>query len=325
MGDRVIPEGLRLINKIATYTSTGSKIMFHPGVIKRIQTENKGTLVTLQIAPESRCNLSCSFCSNAKRDKHETLEISRIADLLLKLIPQGLKCIEISGGGEPALYPHINDLIEFAYNQGLKIGLISNGILLKKNIHQDNLDRLSWLRVSMNCLDYVNEVNLPTIKETLGFSYVMNEKTNGDVLLKLDDYVDRYKPAYIRVVPNCRATNKEQEINNTNYGELIAKWESPYFYQPKTFGKPNNCFWCYFKPFLLHDGFVYPCSSVVLNDTADVQFHDRFRWCAMEELLKKYDLPMESFNNIECNKCVFKQQNDIIESILNPNNMEEFI
>lgn len=308
-----------------TWTSTGSKIMFHPDVIKHIQSERKGTLITLQIAPESRCNLKCSFCSNAKREKHETLEFSRIHDLLLELIPRGLRCIEISGGGEPALYCEINGLISFAYVHSLNTGLISNGILLKQNIHQDNLDRLSWLRVSMNCLDYVNDITLPEIKGTLGFSYVMNEKTNADILLRLDEHVKKYNPAYVRVVPNCRATNEEQEINNKNYGELIAKWSKPYFYQPKVFGKPNNCFWCYFKPFLLHDGYVYPCSSVVLNDTADVQFHDRFRWCSMEDLPEKYNHPMKSFSNEECNKCVFKQQNDTIDSILNPTGMEAFV
>lgn len=313
------------MDSLNTWTSTGSKIMLHPDVIKRIQAERKGTLVTLQVAPESRCNLKCSFCSNAKREKHETLELGRITGLLLELIPRGLKCIEISGGGEPALYPYINGLIEFAYNFGLKIGLISNGILLKKNIHQDVLNQLSWLRVSMNGLDYIDSIVLPEIRGTLGFSYVMNEKTNKDVISKLNGYVEKYKPAYVRVVPNCRATNKEQETNNRNYSELIAKWGEPYFYQPKIFGKPDNCLWCYFKPFLLHDGFVYPCSSVVLNDTADVQFHDRFRWCPMEELPVKYDFPMESFSNEECNKCVFKQQNDMIESIFNPNNMADFI
>ena len=72
----------------------------------------------------------------------------------------------------------------------------------------------------MNCLDYVNEIDLPEIKGVLGFSYVINEKTNADVLSRLDEHVKKYKPAYIRVVPNCRATNEEQEVNNRKYSYL---------------------------------------------------------------------------------------------------------
>jgi len=309
-----------------TFTSTGVKIIYHTNAINRMQTEFKGTPITLQIAPESRCNLQCSFCSNAKRDKHETLELDRITDLLRKLMSKGLRCIEISGGGEPSLYECINELIEYAYNHGLKIGLISNGILLKKNITQNILDKLSWLRISMNCLDYVDSIDLPKIKGSLGFSYVMNKETNGDILFRMDKHVRKYNPVYVRVVPDCRASENEQKINNKNYDKLVSSWGIPYFYQAKTFNKPNKCFWCYFKPFLLHDGYIYPCSSVVLNDTADRHFNNRFRWCEMENLPEKYEVGMEPFcNSKECNKCVFKTQNDIIESILNPNGMKDFI
>ena len=314
-----------MIDKLNTYTSTGIKLINHPSVVRRIQSQAKGTLVVLQIAPESRCNLACSFCSNAKRNKHETLDIDRIKELISNLTFKGLKAIENTGGGEIALYPYINELIAYAKGLNLKIGMISNGILLKEKLSEESLNSLTWLRISMNCLDYVDTVDLPKIKGTLGFSYVMNEKTDENIFLRLRDYIDIYNPAYVRVVPDCQATDEEQEINNKNYSELISKWGEPFFYQAKQFKKPDNCYWCYFKPFLLHDGFIYPCSSVVLNDTADKQFHNRFRWCAMEELIEKYNEPMESFFNQECNHCVFSQQNNLITSILNPNGMEDFI
>ena len=55
-----------------------------------------------------------------------------------------------------------------------KIGLISNGIQVVENIDKENLDELQWLRISLNSLDYVEDIQVPSIKGTLGFSYVWN-------------------------------------------------------------------------------------------------------------------------------------------------------
>ena len=51
-------------DKVNTYTSTGSKLVYHGNAIKRIVDHRLGTPISLQIAPTSRCNLNCIFCSN---------------------------------------------------------------------------------------------------------------------------------------------------------------------------------------------------------------------------------------------------------------------
>lgn len=312
------------MDKENIFTSTGIKLLHHPPVLRDAK-YGMGRPISLQVSPTSRCNLNCIFCSNVNRGRDEELDPKDLKLLVVKLATSGLKTVEWTGGGDPTMYKPINQMIAYTASYGLKQGLITNGLLLKKNLSEISLESLRWIRVSMNCLDYINKVDLPKIPGTLGFSYVMNSLTNGSTLFNLDRHVKKYKPKYVRIIPNCQATDEEQEKNNERYAREILAWGEPYFYQAKTFAKPKNCWWCYFKPFINHDGWVYPCSSVVLNLDAEAQFHENYRWCHMNDLPEKYLTPMVPFDPINCNHCVFKNQNDLIENLKNPDGMEDFI
>jgi MoaA/NifB/PqqE/SkfB family radical SAM enzyme len=239
----------------------------------------------------------------------------------------GLRTVEWTGGGDPTLYKRINSCIFYADLLGLEQGFITNGLLLKDMLIQpDIFEKLKWIRISMNCLDYVEEVDLdlPGFEGTLGFSYVMNERSMF-TMSRLQDHVHRYKPAYVRIVPNCLATHEEQRTNNEKYSKMVANMGKPYFYQAKVFDTPDNCWWCYFKPFVLHDGWVYPCSSVVLNSGSEDKFHERYRWVSIQELPGVYLRDMKSFPTHDCDKCVFKNQNDMVDDLICPTGMENFI
>ena len=314
------------MDKINKYTSTGRKLLHHSEMLHLMKNHHRARPLSFQIAPTNRCNLSCVFCSNVKRNKHEDISFPLLARTLEENIPSTHKpTVEWTGGGDPTMYHSINSAIEYVANLGWQQGLITNGVLLRERISQYLLDKLAWVRISMNCLDYVEDIDIPKIKGTLGFSYVINSKTNNLTLKRLKQYAEAYEPSYIRIVPNCQATDEEQIKNNEEYSKLVASWGSPFFYQPKVFEKPIQCWWGWLKPFLLHDGWVYPCSSIILNDEADKHFHEKYRWTKWEDLHKKYYEQMLPFSSEKCHHCVFKTQNDLIEGLINPNGMENFI
>lgn len=313
------------MNKINTYTSTGWKLLSHPEVTKKIIDSKKGTPVSLQIAPTSKCNLSCSFCSNRNREKHEELSLSTVMNVINQLRWFGLKAIEISGGGDPTCWNSLNALVLEVSKMGIEIGLITNGIKLKEVLSPQALELLKWVRISMNCLDYVDDIELPEIKGTLGFSYVINDNTQAIIWERLKAYAEKYKPKYIRIVPNCQATEEQQIQNNIKYSQFVKALGTPFFYQEKNFIKPKNCWWGYFKPFLLHDGWIYPCSSVVLNEDSDATFHEKYRWVHSDSLSLKYITQMQSIPNESCTHCVFNSQNNMVDSLINPSGMENFI
>lgn len=312
------------MSKLDTFTSTGSKILNHPAAILQFKM-GYGTPISLQVGPTSRCNLKCTFCSNVNRKSHEDLDIRELSVLMYELRELGLKTIEWTGGGDPTCYEYINEAIDIASHLKLEQGMITNGILLTKNLQWMSLQRLKWLRISMNCLDYVDHVDIPSVKGTLGFSYVWNEKTNDKVLSRLREHVQMNDPAYVRIVPNCQATYEEQEENNRVLSEKVMRMGSPYFYQAKSFSRPRRCWWCYWKPFLLHDGWVYPCSSVVLHTSSDKYFHEKFRWVHMDDLVTTYRRKLQPFDSQYCDHCVFRVQNDLCEEIIQPGEMCNFI
>jgi intein/homing endonuclease len=108
-----------------------------------------------------------------------------------------------TGGGDPTMYKHINEIITCAYDLGYGIGLITNGVKLS-NILPVNLAKLTWLRISLNCLDYVEDIDIQVpVNVTLGFSYVWTDLSDGAKLEKIAKYYKKYNAAYVRVVPNC--------------------------------------------------------------------------------------------------------------------------
>ena len=150
------------------FTSTGGKILHHPKALQQIK-KGVGVPLSLQISPTSKCNLNCYFCSNVNRDKDEQLSLSTIGRLIMELQPLGMRTVEWTGGGDPTLYPEINNAISLAHHTGLKQGFITNGLKVKDNLSVESLNRLHWLRISLNSLDYVRGIEVPSIKGTLGF------------------------------------------------------------------------------------------------------------------------------------------------------------
>lgn len=313
------------MNPEKKWTSTGIKLIHHPKVIEALQ-RNRAFPISLQIATTSKCQLNCSFCSNVNRKKKEELDYNLLLRTIFDMNRFGAKTVEWTGGGEPLLYSKINEVILVVNTYGMEQGLITNGLELDK-LESKKLDMLKWIRISMNCLDYVDNIAVPKLsnKTTLGFSYVINNNTTEEGLRKLSDYVKRHKPKYVRIVPNCQTTKEEQEKNNKFYSKKIRKIGYPYFYQAKIFEKPDKCYWGYLKPFIHYDGNVFRCSSVVLNDDAEKSFHNKYRWCHISELKNVYNRQIVPYIPEHCDKCVFTNQNNLVDSIINPNSMVNFI
>ena len=139
---------MNTMDNLRTYTSTGFKLIHHPDVIQRMKLQKRIMPISLQVAPTSRCNLNCSFCSNANRRKHEDLGLRPLSLILNELSRLDLKTVEWTGGGDPTLYEGINEIIKVASFCGLEQGFITNGTLVKQVLTRDSLDSylLSTLR-----------------------------------------------------------------------------------------------------------------------------------------------------------------------------------
>lgn len=176
----------------SSFTSDTSKFFFHQDVMEAMR-NGKGKPVVTHIMPTDLCDKTCGFCSVQRRDK-DSLTMHQIETYLSQLVPLGIKAVILSGGGNPILYKcketgaGFNELIDHIHGLGLKIGLITNGLKMKRypsgrmswlTVSPETLDKLTWVRISMAGLDHEErQVFVPDIdrdKTTLGFSYVYHD------------------------------------------------------------------------------------------------------------------------------------------------------
>lgn len=98
------------------------------------------------IEPTTFCQLKCPHCyRGADRDDfkpihREIKDVFNELDEILRL--RNIQTLSIMGG-EPMLYPHLDELISYAVRKGLKVIVDTNGIL----INEESLKRLKRLGV----------------------------------------------------------------------------------------------------------------------------------------------------------------------------------
>ena len=97
----------------------------------------------------SGCNNRCIFCYYGHKLSSEKthVDIKHAKAILNLLLQLGVKdCALI--GGEPTLYPYLTELIKYGNNIGIKLGIVTNGRVLKnlntcKEIIDSGVDKIS--------------------------------------------------------------------------------------------------------------------------------------------------------------------------------------
>jgi len=250
--------------------------------------------------PTEICNLRCIFCSVAQRGEegklYPDLTMNQIKYVVEFLKEKGLKAIILSGGGEPVIYPEINKLIEYLYQNGLEIGLITNGVLLKDKIKKDNIDKLTWIRVSINTLDYLEKIDLPELnpkKTILGMSYIWNplsERKFEKVKQGIKNISKTSKVEYIRLLPDCNLDDDDLERVHKKLHKLAEKLGEPYFH--------------------------------VLNSPKDdKRFHQEYSLCKWDKVKEFFNKKIKDslINTNKCPHCVFARQNKLLTEIIYTN------
>lgn len=108
----------------------------------------------MRIKPTNRCNQNCYYCHYKNQyleldQYHPSDEISR--EKMLELIQDfkdiGVKAVTFSGGGEPLLYPYIEEAMEAVLETGIDLSIITNGSLLTGK-KAKLLSKAKWVRIS---------------------------------------------------------------------------------------------------------------------------------------------------------------------------------
>lgn len=288
--------------------------------------------VHVQVSPTNRCNQSCSFCSYKDRDRKTEIELDVLCDAVSTFAGLGTKGITITGGGEPLMYPHIGALIDCAVRNGIKVGLVTNGLLLGE-LPGFYMSKLTWCRVSCSDekdTDGIQEILSSAIDRAPGvdwaLSYVVTRNYDRDKLSFLVGLANRLNLTHVRVVSDLLDLGYSESMDKVKES-LSGMDDSKVIYQPRqcySVGH-NPCYISLLKPLLGADGYIYPCCGVQYAiDGEKYDFIDRMKMGTTEEIadIVRYQ---EFFDGSICDRCYYSGYNDAVGAMISPMKHLEFV
>lgn len=226
----------------------------------------------VQFIPTNKCNLNCSFCSCSNENRSQEMPLRDMVRAVDLLAAHGTVGMTITGGGEPMMYPHLQNLLEFAYWKEIKTGLVTNGLLLHPN-KAFSLNTLSWCRISYGddrdefSKEHVADLlQLVALTRHIGWaiSYVVSKNPNMERIKQAIALAAALKATHIRFVADllCADQVPMQEVEKEleSYLELCTV---PVIFQARSKPeKEQDCYICYLKPVVAPDLKVYACCGV---------------------------------------------------------------
>lgn len=232
------------INKPSEVKEIGlDKLLLFPGKIDSIVNSEFDTTypISVELTLTNKCNLNCEWCSDRQLriDRPGSLDFRVYKKFVSDLAKNGTKGLVIEGGGEPSLYPHFKEAVEYALECGLAVGIITNGV---KFDYEELVPRLEWIRVSLDAdtratykkwkgrdyfytvMDNIKKMCAVKGKCTIGIGYVVtkhNVKYLEEITILLSDFGVNY--FYLRPVID----NPDMIIKENLY--YLKKYETDKF------------------------------------------------------------------------------------------------
>lgn len=162
-------------------------------------------LLSVQINLTNYCVWRCQFCQKHSWPR-EHLDYNIFESLLRDLDPD--KTTIILSGGEPSLYPEIEEAICALNALDFKWGMFTSGVGWKNNII-DELTQAEWIRMSILSDD----------------PFVSRKLTNCDSFVEQHLFLHDLKEADANVIGECVCVPE-----NKNALPTIGRWGIPFFY-----------------------------------------------------------------------------------------------
>jgi len=111
-----------------------------------LESRKRNGLLSIELELSRACNLRCLYCYAASGTPlANELSLDEIFGAIDQAVALGTKKIIVLGGGEPLIYPHIFEVIEYIREKNLIADLFTNGLMLTSDV----ADRLFKLGVGV--------------------------------------------------------------------------------------------------------------------------------------------------------------------------------
>ena len=152
-------------------------------LINQVAANNR--LLTMEIEPSMKCNYSCRYCYASHNSTEEpTLSYEEIIKIINSSKELGVRKIIILGG-EPTIYPHFLEIIDYINNVGLQTEIFTNGSMITPELSRTLYEKNVRVVLKLNSLK-------PEIMEFLtGRSDSFDNTLNAIKYLKKAGYPDK--------------------------------------------------------------------------------------------------------------------------------------
>ena len=273
----------------------GTKVGWYPERIAAWQRGERIAPITIDYAMTRQCNYACEFCyamlqENPRQKQTEGIIYSFLSDAA----EIGVKGVSFISDGESTVHPNFVSAVKYGAMVGLKIGVGSNGLLLTKQVLEEILPCLTYLRfnVSAGEPDRYQDImgtkpgwfeqvmqnirDAMTIKHRDGLDVTVNMQMvtmpqYADQIVPLATLAKDIRPDYL-IYKHCADDIKGQlGVDYTKYADCESRFKEAEAMSDETFrvvvkwsrlGGQRTYDRCYGPPFVMQvsgSGLVAPC------------------------------------------------------------------
>lgn len=144
--------GLRPGESVHDLLLDHTKISWYKDRVQAWERGERIAPITMDVAWTRQCQAACVFCAASTQANENVGKITKkIAfDFLDDAAEIGVKGISLISDGESTVVPWYEDSIEHAAKLGIKIGIGSNGVRLKREVLERILPNISYLRFNFS-------------------------------------------------------------------------------------------------------------------------------------------------------------------------------
>jgi len=152
------------------YIDPSQKLLRHTEHLDALSRGKYLAPINAEIMLSNRCDLRCQMCHYSythtrgpwvgHADKPDgaissgdLMEFILARDIVGELASDGVKSITWSGGGEPTLHPHFDEIVKYAHDYGLEQGIYTHGGHLRDGRAVWMKQHFKWIYISFDAYD----------------------------------------------------------------------------------------------------------------------------------------------------------------------------
>lgn len=352
------------------------KIAHHQDKLEELRQGKQPVPLQIQLVISDLCNHNCSFCayrmegytSNQNfgvwdekkqvRNNNPNRQISLVKglEILDDCKRLGVKAIQFTGGGEPTVHPHHEDLMQRTLDHKMDLALVTNGFRVSDRLIEI-ITQGAWLRISLDAgtketYSKVREVPITGFERTLkNIARIVEakKKNNSKLVFGIGFVVDsnNYSELYQATklcselgVDNIRLsasfTQDDESYHAKHYAlakaeaiKAVEDFSRPDFKVFNMFGEriddlkqhaPNYgfCGYMHLNTYIGADLKVYTCCNNAYSDKGEMGnlTNQSFFDYWLSESKKE---KFKAFNPKKCDRCMFNNKNRFINYLLEKN------